>query len=124
MSNIENYVITTKLDARAQLHLMRKLAAALHILDGLAADENKGKDMSFLTVMILAQLNDADSDFVVNRCLSVVSRKQGDTLSKVLSPTGSIMFDDLTVDQMLNLTAKVLESNLGDFLRTALHGLA
>jgi hypothetical protein len=123
--SIEQYHITGKLNAFDQLNVARKLSPALPIVDGLVREENAGKDMGILVVYILSQLPDKDSAYVVEKCLSVVARKDSEgKLSKVMSSGGVMMFDDLAMKDILDITAKIIEDNLGDFLRTALPNLA
>jgi hypothetical protein len=123
--SIEQYQITGKLNAFDQLNVARKLSPALPIVDGLVREENAGKDMGILVVYILSQLPDKDSAYVVEKCLSVVARKNPDgQLSKVMSSGGVLMFDDVNMKDILDITAKIIEDNLGDFLRTALPNLA
>lgn len=122
--SIEQYQITGKLNAFDQLNVARKLSPALPIVDGLVRVENAGKDMGILVVYILSQLSDKDSAYVVEKCLSVVARKQLDgSLSKVMKDS-VLLFDDISMKDILDIAAMVIEGNLGDFLRTALPALA
>jgi hypothetical protein len=118
------YIITDKLNVFDQLAVARKISPALPIVDGLIRKDNEGKDKTLLVVLLLGQLSDNDSDFVIRRCLSVVSRVQENAqAAKVLAKDGSLMFDDLDMGTITSLVSQVLEVNLGDFLRTALSGL-
>lgn len=114
------YSTSGKLDAFSQLHVARKLGPALGAVDSLTRPDNSGKDKSLLTVLILAQINDADSEFVVKKCLSVVVRRQEGSLAKVQSSDGQLMFQDIPLEGLLQLTVAVIEENLGDFFRTSL----
>lgn len=114
------YSLSGKLDVFTQLSLARKLAPALPVVDVQLKEENKGKPKAILVVMMLAQISDEDSAFVVRKCLSAVMRKQDTGLAKVQAANGSIMFDDITMDEILEMVSWVIEENLGDFLRTAL----
>lgn len=117
------YILTEKLNAFDQLTLVRKLSPAIPVVDGLIREENKAKDKNLLTVLMLGQLSDADSEYVVKKCLSVVSRVQETGTAKVQSPTGQLMFDDMSMADILQLVSQVIEVNVGDFLRTALSDL-
>lgn len=115
------FTITGKLDAFTQLHVARKLSPGFPTLDMLVDPDNQEKDLSVLTVMLLGQISDADSDYVVKKCLSVVARRQADnTLARLTSQGGELLFDDTTMAELMQLTAAVVEENLGDFLHTAL----
>lgn len=119
------YSLSQKLDAFTQLHVARKLGPALPIVEGLVDERNAGKDKTVLTVLMLAQLSDADTEFVIRKCLGVVVRHQsGGRPAKIQSPDGSLMFDDIDMQTMLDLTIAVIEENLGDFFRTALQRMA
>lgn len=116
----DTYSLSGKLDVFTQLSLARKLAPALPIVDVQLQKENKGKPKAILVVMMLAQISDEDSAFVVRKCLSIVMRKQDTGLARVQADNGSIMFDDITMEEILEMVSWVIEENLGDFLRTAL----
>jgi hypothetical protein len=115
---------TTKLDVRTQLNLARRLSPAVPILDLVLEAKAENKNQCLLTALMLSKLDDADNDYVVNKCLAVVSRQQDDgTHAKLTNQSGLLMFDDLTLTELLDLTARVIEENLGDFFYTALSSL-
>jgi len=119
------YSVAQKLDVFTQLHVARKLGPSLPILEGLIVPENANKDKSILAVLMLSHIADADCEFVIRKCLSVVMRGQSDgRMVKLQAPDGSLMFSDLTMDGMLTLTLAVIEENLGDFFRIALGSMA
>lgn len=121
MSIRDQYRLSGKLDVFTQLALARKLAPAIPIVDIQLKAENKDKPKGILVVMMLSQIDDNDSQYVVNKCLSVVLRRQDDgNFAKVQATNGALMFDDLTMSDVLELVSWVIEENLGDFLRTAL----
>lgn len=119
----QDYVIGRTLDAFASLHVARKLGPAIPIVEGLVLPDNAGKDKTILTVLMLSHISDADTEYVIKKCLSVVTRMQGGSHAKVTAPDGSLMFDDMSMQDMLALTLAVIEDSLGDFFRTALAGL-
>lgn len=120
-----NVYLTGKIDTFTQLHLARKLGPALPIVEGLIDPRNAEKDKSVLTVLMLSHISDVDTDFVIRKCMSVVHRKQGEGKpAKVQAPDGTLMFDDISLSDMLELTVAVIEENLGDFFRTALASMA
>lgn len=118
--NEAQYSTTGKLDVFTQLHIARKLGPAIAVVEGLVNPANADKDKSLISVMMLSQVPDQDVDFIMRKCLSVVVRRQGDSLAKIQSPNGQLMFDDIDLDALLTLTVAVLEESLGDFFRTSL----
>ena len=95
------YSTSGKLDVFSQMHLVRKLGAALPVLEGMTDTRNASKDKTLLTVLMLANISDADSEFVVKKCLSVVTRKQGSSFAKLQTPDGHMMFDDISLSAIL-----------------------
>lgn len=120
----QSYVLARKLSAFDQLHLARKLGPAMPIVEGLVSPANVDKDKALLTVLALSHVSDADTEYVVRKCLGVVNRVQGTVSSKLMTDSGEMMFDDVTMNAMLELAVAVIEDNLGDFFRTTLAGLA
>lgn len=119
------YFTASKLDAFTQLHLARKLGPALPIVEGLVTTANAEKDKSILTVLMLSHISDTDTEYIMKKCLSVVQRRQeGGKSAKIQAADGSLMFDDITMVEMLQLMVAVIEENLGDFFRTALGSMA
>ncbi len=117
------YATSGKLNVFEQLNLARKLGSALAVIEGMTDSENASKDKTLLSVLMLSNISDADSDFVVKKCLSVVTRKQNAGYAKIQTSEGHMMFNDISLAVMLELTVSVIEENLGDFFRTALGGL-
>lgn len=110
------------LDAFSQLHVVRKLGPALPIVEGLVSERNAGKDVTLLVVLILSKLTDEETEYVINKCMSVVSRKQDQGWARV-HVNGALMFSDTTMQAIIQLTAQCIVTNLGDFFRTALASL-
>jgi hypothetical protein len=98
-----------KVDTFTQLHLARKLGPSIPIIDGLIDHRNAEKNKDLLTVLMFSHISDTDVEFVIRKCLSVVHRRQDD---------GKPVNIDLS--QMMEITVKVINENLGDFFRTAL----
>lgn len=111
-----------KLNAMEQLYLVRKLGPALPILEGMLADRNANKDTRLLMIYLLSRLPDEDSDAVIKRCLAAVSRQQPTGWARVML-NGSLMFQDIDVDAMIQLTSSVIEENLGNFFNSILSSL-
>lgn len=110
------------MDAFSQLHVARKLSPAMPILEPLLADRNAGKDVTLLVVILMSRLSDEETEYVIDKCLSVVSRKQDKGWAKV-RVNGVLMFSDTSMHALVQLTAAAIAENLGDFFRTALANL-
>ncbi len=121
--NGHQYVTSGPLNAFAQLALARKLAPGIPVLGGMVSDQNKDKDKSLLSLLMLAKLDDADAEYVVRTCLSVVNRVDGGKAAPLMARGGGVMFDDVTMPHMLEIAMAVIEENLGDFFRSALANL-
>ena len=110
-----------KVDTFTQLHLARKLGPSIPIIDGLIDQRNAEKNKDLLTVLMFSHISDTDVEFVIRKCLSVVHRRQDDGKPvKIQAQDGTLMFDDISLSEMMELTVKVINENLGDFFRTAL----
>jgi hypothetical protein len=115
------YVTKGLLNAFSQLHVARKLGPSVSIVAGMVDPANAEKEKTLLTVLMLSHISDEDTEFIIRKCLSVVTRKQASgTFAAVQSPDGQIMFDDMSMATILELTVGVIEENIGDFFRTAL----
>lgn len=114
-----------KLNAFDQLFVARKMAPALPVIDGLVREENANKDLGLLMVIALGQLSDSASDDVLLKCLGCVTVVQSadGKMAKLINSNGDLMFEDVSMDSIVKIAAKVIEVNLGNFFRTALSGL-
>ena len=118
------YYSARSMNAFDQLAMARKLGPALPLIEGLVSKENLEKDKTILVIMMLSNLPDDSVDFLVKKCLSVVMRKNGESKpAAVQTPDGHLLFDDIKIQALLDITAAVVEENLGDFFRTALSKL-
>ena len=124
MAMNERFIIGKNLDVPTQLNVARRLSRAIPLVDPIVRSDNRDKDKKILVVMLLGQLTDADSDYVVNKCLSCASVRQSDgSLAKLQTKDGVLMFDDVTMNDICDIVAEVIIENLGDFMTTALSGL-
>lgn len=117
--NGNTYATSKKLDVFTQLHIARKLGDSIPMTSGIMTDD---KANSILSIILLSQLSDENSEYVITKCLSVVSRQQPTGFAPVRVGS-ALMFDDITLDDMLQMTMMVIKENLGDFFRTALGSL-
>lgn len=106
------------------LTLSRKLAPTMPVIEGLIKPENAEKDKTALAVLALSYLSDSDCDFVVKKCLTMILRHDDQINRGVpIFANGVLMFADIKLPTMLDLTIEVIRENLGDFFLTALSTL-
>lgn len=130
-----------KLPPMKQFHVARRLAPLIAALGGAAlslpndapamkpagdeAPAQESDDKALGTMLKLAQplldviskLSDEDSEYVVNICLGACSRKQGNQFAKVMTANNRLMFEDIELPELMQLTAAVIKENLGNFFR-------
>lgn len=101
-----------RLDAFKQFHVARRLAPLL----GGIAKGGQGDFSAFLQPMAeaLAGMPDADCDFILNTCLAVVQRQQGNAWAPIIKGK-ELMFEDIDMGSMIQITIKVIQENLGSF---------
>ena len=142
-----------KLNARQQFHVGRRISPLIGqmfavgpVISGIAAarramedGDNVSEDDAEDTVRAteamlvpftraLAALSDADCDYVLDRCLGVVQRLTGTNGAGAWGDVfnaraNRIMFEDIDLMQMMQITAEVLMDNLGGFFATPLPGM-
>lgn len=113
-----------RLDAMRQLHVSRRLAPLLAglapALPALAVAKGPAESVAAIKPFAdaFAQLPDADAEYIVATCLSVVSRDaQGD--GKTWGPlyvNGTNCAEDLGLDTLLPLVVFVVKASLGPFI--------
>lgn len=106
-----------RIDARSQFHIVRRLAPVIGEIAPALQGEGKG-GMEALPVLAsaVAKLSDADADYVVFGLLKVVARKQGQGLGWAPVSTGTqMMYDDITLPDMLRLAYEVFVMNMSSF---------
>lgn len=115
----EHRYVIGRLDTFRQLHVARRLGTVVGaVLQTLTKGEGGASLGESLEPIMLAlgRMSDDDVNYVVKSCLAVVSRRQGDSLAPVQTPGGQLMFEDITVSQLMQLSAKVMEAHrVGDF---------
>lgn len=119
-----------KLDALRQFHVMRRLSGVASALgQTLSVIMKSGGVKALLAgegpdpievveplMKAVSTMSDADSDFVIMTCLSVVSRQvPGGTGWSPVTVGGNVMFQDMSLPIMLQLVWRVLEDNLSSF---------
>lgn len=140
---------TGKLDALRQFHLQRKLAPIVPklapvMLSFFKIAQTAGRtpeevmahleaDPDALEPLIgafgpfadaLAAMSEADANMVIATCMAVVQRQQGEAWTSVWNVTAqAFMFQDIELDTMLPLMVRVVQENLGPFIRGLLPSL-
>lgn len=127
-----------RLDAMKQFHVARRIAPVLPALVAAlpsepppnpeaAAEGEAPKGLPAVTdeffaalgplTEAVAKMPDEDANFIISTCLGVCLRanKHGTGWSPVMAPNGRLMFQDIELPQMLQLTWAVIEENLGGF---------
>ena len=94
----------------------RRIAPLLAGLGDVLKEDAKGFSKIISPIAeALSRMSDDDTDYVIDACLLVVQRKQGETWQSVVARNGSLMFDDIDLPAMLQLTVAVIQQNLGSF---------
>lgn len=118
-----------KLDAFAQQDVAIALAPVLSGLIPLLKDVMAGNGKSLqkdknrlfdeiipLVVKAIGQLSREGRTEINHACLSVVTRQQGKTWSKIYEPSQRVMmFDDLNGLDLVKIVGNVVRDSLGDF---------
>lgn len=105
-----------RLDAKKQFHVARRLAPLLAGLGGALQGESKGFTQLVTPIAeALSKMSDEDTDYVIDTCLAVVQRQSNNQWASVMVRNGGLMFQDIDMAQMLQLTVAVVQGNLGNF---------
>jgi hypothetical protein len=114
-----------RIDARKQFHVARRLAP---LLAGLSDSAFKGEGVArFLGPLTdaLSRMSDEDVDYVLDVCLSVCHRIQPNgPAAPIMARGGGMMFQDIDMSQMIQLTVKVIQENMQGFFPAAAAGSA
>lgn len=113
-----------KIDARAQFHILRRLAPVLGELAPALQGGKGGIDSLPAIAGAIAKLSDTDADYCIFGLLKVVSRKQPQGLGWGPVATGELlMYDDITMAVMLKLAWEALSYNMAGFFAGLPSGL-
>lgn len=116
-----------KLDPFKQLHMVRKLGPVAPKIVPMIfafkdlADAGRTKDIVAMVdasapfLDVLASMPDADVEFIVTTALSVVKREQSGGWTPMVSGT-TLMFSDLSLDQMIPIVIRSTRHSLGNFI--------
>lgn len=111
----------SKMDAFSQLHVARKMAP---LLAGLKSLTDLSLDEAFLPIAkALSEMSDQDVEYVLTKCLAVCARKMPAGMNGYQPVWNSHakrpQYEDLDLPVMLQLSARVIQENLGSFLGAA-----
>lgn len=128
---------TARLDARKQFHVGLKIGpayaalsvararASASILPVIASEGEEAGDRAATVAMAevfkvmseaLAAMSEKDLDYILNTCLSVVQRQEGNLWANVIASNGSLMFEkDMDFQVLMRLSMEVIKENLGGF---------
>lgn len=107
-----------KLNAIQQFHITRRLAPSLWALAEASGSAPSNSDPILAlkpVAQAVSQLSDEDSEYVLHTCLGVVMRDQKGQWARVWAKGGGLMFDDIDLQVMMQLTFAVIRENLGNF---------
>lgn len=105
-----------KMDTFKQFHVSRRLVPAFGNVVGNIHGEAKFEELIQPLMQAIASMTDADCDFILDACLSVVKRQQKDAWSAIYAgSTQSLMFDDIDMSVMLQIAGRVIQDNLSGF---------
>lgn len=114
-----------KLNAFAQFHLARRLAPALWAMGSGMVANLKGVDASPDTfalgamgplVEVISKMSNEDSEHVLHACLGVCHRQSGTGWQIMYTEGGGLMFQDIDLGALMQLTTAAIQENLGNFL--------
>lgn len=127
------------MDPRSQFHVTRRLGPVMSALgaalttllpklamptpDVVVGDAKKGATLSdeqMLFVMgplmdVVAKMPEDDVNYVIDRCLAVVQRRDGEKWASVMHQSGQLMYQDIQMPTMMRLVVEVVMGNMGDF---------
>lgn len=107
-----------RLDAKKQFHVARRLTPVLSSLTGASDTE------IFASIAeALAGMSDEQCDYIIDTCLGVCLRQQGDKWVRVYNERAkALQFDDIDLTAMLQIAQSVIQENLSGFFG-ALRGI-
>jgi hypothetical protein len=114
-----------KLTAFQQFHLFRKLmplfsglgeTAAQNIANAAAGVGQVRWSGMGPIAQAISDMSQQDSEFILKTCLSVCTRRNpAGQWGRVTAPNGELMFEDIDMMGMMQLTFAVIQDNLGSF---------
>lgn len=115
------------LDVLVQFHVARRLSPILGLVrktiklkEGAVLNQNDPipEDAIELNlkpmIELISTMKNEDADFIINSCLGVCYRKEGNAWSPMMK-NNVLMYNDMDLTTMLGLTFNVVKANLGSF---------
>lgn len=108
---------TGKLNAFAQMFIIKRAAPVLGKLQGLLQQADTARPESFVGPLgeAIGQLPDESLEYICNACLTVCDRRVEGGGWAPLRRDGVTMYADLDLLTLLSLTAHTLQDNLAGF---------
>lgn len=104
-----------KMNAIVQFHVARRLAPVFAAFGEAARTESRDPMLAFGPMAeAFAKMSDQDAEYVINACLGVCLRKQNNTWVQIRT-SGGIMFDDIGLQEMIQISWATLQDNLSGF---------
>lgn len=125
--------ISAKLTAMQQFHVLRKLGPVLAKIGPafLTTPSASTAVMSDIALMgpaleALSEMSEADCDYVLHRCLAVTKRYQDPGVWANIwnEPAKRLMFEDIDLSAMMQITVHVLGESLSGFSQGGLSNTA
>jgi hypothetical protein len=120
-----------KLDAKRQFHVARRLAPILSSLVAAMPKESTESEAAGFNVRMLmpiadaiSQMSDEACDYVLDACLSVTQRQDGQIWAQVTASNGRIMYPDIDMSVMLQIASNVIQASLGNYFPGAAGAIA
>ncbi|QEE24525.1 hypothetical protein CS053_08430 [Rhodanobacter glycinis] len=105
-----------KMDTFKQFHVSRRLVPVLGGVAGAVSGDTSFDELVQPLMHGIACMTDADCDFILEACLKVVQRQQGNAWSPIYAGANqALMFDDIDMSVMLQIAGKVIQDNLSGF---------
>jgi hypothetical protein len=105
-----------KMDTFKQFHVSRRLVPAFGSFIGAVGEKPDFAELMQPVMHAIASMTDADCDFILDACLSVVKRRQKDAWAPIYAGANqALMFDDIDMSVMLQIASKVIQDNLAGF---------
>lgn len=113
-----------KMPARTQAHVLRRLAPIIDPVYRLMSSGGMTDDAVGAFAKGFADLEDEQLDYVMDHCLSVVQRKQGEAWANFMGSDGKTpIFQDVDLTVHVQIIANVLRDNYEPLFQKALVSL-
>lgn len=117
---------SAKMDAFSQFHVMRKLAPIFAGLDDVSAilsavrggdDGGEPRKAVGAIAKVISDMPEADMNTILSRCCAVTSRQVGAAGYAPIwnEQAARLMYDDIEWLDLVQIVARVIQDNLGNF---------